>query len=121
DPRLVYAGPFRNVRPDVRYVGDARCADCHVDKAETFQHHPMARSLAPVARLVGAPPSDRSHHNPFDAEGVHFEVIRRGDRVWHRRARLDREGRPVYTHDLEVLYVIGSGERGHSYITERSG
>src|SRR5262249_8446184 len=29
DPRLGYKGPFRNVHPDVRYVGDEKCIDCH--------------------------------------------------------------------------------------------
>src|SRR5262249_35906717 len=29
DPRLDYAGPFRNIHPSIRYVGDARCTDCH--------------------------------------------------------------------------------------------
>ena len=26
DPRVMYDGPYRNVRPDVKYVGDAACA-----------------------------------------------------------------------------------------------
>src|SRR5262245_58160657 len=29
DPRLSYATPYRNVRPDVAYVGDEACAGCH--------------------------------------------------------------------------------------------
>src|SRR6187401_819544 len=36
DPRLAYQGPFHNVRPDVAYVGDAKCAECHADIAHTF-------------------------------------------------------------------------------------
>src|SRR5437763_6656052 len=55
DPRLDYAGPFRNVAPDVRYVPDDRCADCHADKALAFAEQPMARSLRPVARAESPP------------------------------------------------------------------
>ncbi len=120
DPRLAYAGPFRNVAPDVRYVPDSRCADCHRDKARTFAEHPMGRSLLPVAR-VAAPPEDSTHNNPFDARGARFAVVREGDRVLHRRSRLDPEGRPVATQEWEVHYVIGSGARGYSYLSDRDG
>ncbi|HZY90674.1 MAG TPA: hypothetical protein VFE78_37975, partial [Gemmataceae bacterium] len=41
DPRLAYAGPFRNVRPDVGYVPDARCAECHEKIAAAYAAHPM--------------------------------------------------------------------------------
>src|SRR5271168_4018381 len=51
DPRVAYAGPFLNVRPEVGYVGDDRCAECHREIAESFRRHPMARSLSPIARL----------------------------------------------------------------------
>src|SRR5438093_698636 len=52
DPRLTFGTPFRNVRPEVRYVGDERCADCHLSHTESFRQHPMGRSLAPA---VAAP------------------------------------------------------------------
>src|SRR5260370_15391299 len=29
DPRLAYAGPYKNVHPDVKAVGDAVCNSCH--------------------------------------------------------------------------------------------
>ena len=52
DPRLTYTGPYRNVRPDVAYVGDAPCAGCHEAIAKSFARHPMGRSLVPVADLL---------------------------------------------------------------------
>src|SRR4051812_45527177 len=36
--------PYANVRPGVRYVGDAACARCHEEIAETYRTHPMGRS-----------------------------------------------------------------------------
>ena len=53
DPRVANATPFRNARPDVKYVGDAACAQCHAEQAETYGRHPMGRSLAPAARAAG--------------------------------------------------------------------
>jgi hypothetical protein len=120
DPRLDYAGPFRNVAPSVRYVAEARCADCHADIARTFADHPMGRSILPVARGA-APPEDAGHGNPFDALGSRFQVVREGDRVLHRRSRVGATGQPVAELDFPVQYVIGSGAHGHSYLTDRDG
>lgn len=120
DPRLTYAGPFQNVNPAVRYVPDARCGECHPDIAASFAMHPMGRSLLPVARAP-APPDGTTQHNPFEALGSQFRVDRDGNRVRHFRARLDAAGRPIAEQEWEVHYVIGSGERGYSYVTDRDG
>ena len=49
DPRLTIATPYRNVRPDVSYVGDAACAECHAGHAENYHQSPMGRSMVPVS------------------------------------------------------------------------
>jgi tetratricopeptide (TPR) repeat protein len=121
DPRLTYAGPFRNVRPNVRYVGDARCVKCHRKKAETFARHPMGRSLVPIARLAPHQPYDHQHHNPFRALGTEFRVERRGKKVRHRQIRRDPAGHLLYELDLEARFAIGSGTHGHSYLAVRDG
>jgi tetratricopeptide (TPR) repeat protein len=80
----------------------------------------MGQSLLPVA-AAGAPPADRAHHNPFRAFDSLFFIDRKGNRVWHRQARLDPAGKVVYEHAVEAHYAIGSGARGHSYLTDRGG
>src|SRR5712691_10215802 len=40
---------YRNTRPGVQYVGDANCASCHPDQAESYRQHPMGRSFAQIA------------------------------------------------------------------------
>ncbi|HEV3144774.1 MAG TPA: hypothetical protein VGZ47_12865, partial [Gemmataceae bacterium] len=60
DPRVAYQGPYLNVRPNVKYVGDAVCAECHADIAKTYHHHPMGRSLQPIAQAQ-SPPDDPAH------------------------------------------------------------
>ncbi len=121
DPRRAYAGPFRNIRPDVRYVGDARCAECHPREAESYREHPMGRSLAPVAAWAGRQPYDAAHHDPFPAFDRQFHIERRGDRVWHSQTRADGAGRPLYRLDQEVRYVLGSGQHGCSYLSVHDG
>ncbi len=120
DPRLSYTGPFQNVHPSVQYVGDAKCAECHVDLARTFSQHPMGRSMVPVRAHVGKMPYDREHRNPFDARGVRLWVERDGDRMWHRYAQID-DGQALWENRLEVQYVVGSGTRGYSYLAEIDG
>jgi hypothetical protein len=121
DPRLEYAGPFQNIHPDVRYVGDAQCAGCHEDIVQTYHQHPMARSLFPLAETVQQQPLDEAHHNPFEALGRRFQVERRGERIWHRQESTGIASQTERQQNLEVHYVIGSGTRGHSYLTNRDG
>lgn len=121
DPRLAYPGPYRNVHPDVKYVGDAACTKCHSDVAATYAHHPMGRSLAPITDLAPRQVYDAKHNNPFESLGARFLVERQGNRVIHRETRLDDNGQPIYERDIEVHFAIGSGTRGYSYVTERDG
>jgi hypothetical protein len=123
DPRLSYTGPFQNIHPDVKYVGDARCNSCHIHKAifETYSQHPMGRSITPIAQFAARQAYDNTHHNPFEYFDVQFLVERSGDRVYHRQKRLDAAGKPIYDFAHEVHYAIGSGTRGHSYLTSRDG
>ncbi|MFL5243939.1 MAG: multiheme c-type cytochrome [Gemmataceae bacterium] len=120
DPRLDYSGPFQNIDPAVQYVADDRCADCHSDIARSFADHPMGRSLLPMASASPLP-EDKGHNLPFDALGVEFSIVHEGNRVWQRGERLDPAGHPVAKVQLPVDYVIGSGTRGHSYLTDREG
>src|SRR5215471_16014595 len=121
EPRLVYDGPYRNIHPDVKYVGDPACAACHKDISRKYHNHPMARSLRLVADEAGESKYDQGNGNPFTALGSRFEVRREGSRVWHRRSQSDEAGSPVYEQETEIQYVVGSGTRGCSYITNRDG
>jgi predicted CXXCH cytochrome family protein len=121
DPRLSYKGPFRNIHPDVEHVGDGKCVDCHQEIARKYSRHPMGRSLAPITQVADHPPDDRAHHNPFKAFDVLYRVDRQGGRVYHRMTSLDDAGKPIYDFAHEVAFVLGSGMRGHSYLSVREG
>jgi hypothetical protein len=121
DPRLTFSTPYRNVRPEVGYVGDEACAGCHGGHAENYRRHPMGRSFAPVSRLVPPDRYDASAHNPFERPGRLFRVDRRGDAVFHRAVLRGPEGRPLAEAEAEVQYAVGSGTRGRSYLVNRDG
>jgi tetratricopeptide (TPR) repeat protein len=120
DPRLSYATPFRNVRPEVKYVGDAACAECHIEQAEAYRRHPMGRSFAPIAQAAANDRYDQAAGNPFEANGYRFEVEHRGRQVFHREIHTEA-GRQPTTLEAEVHYVVGSGEHGKSYLVNRDG
>jgi len=121
DPRLAYSGPFQNVHPSVTYVGSTRCAHCHRDIAASYSKHPMARTLQPIADLAPAQFYDKRHNNPFSTDLGKFSVERHGDRVWHVVSRYDQNGEAIFRHEVEIHFGIGSGNHGHSYLTNRGG
>src|SRR5579871_4115498 len=121
DPRIQYSGPFRNIHPDVQYVGDQSCAACHEDKTRTFSQHPMGRSLIPIVDLVAHQLYDSRHNNPFRALDSQFRVERQDNRVRHLRALLDADGKPILEYGSEVQFALGSGTRGYSYVSEKDG
>jgi hypothetical protein len=118
--RLVAASPFRNVGPGVGYVGDAACARCHADVAESYRAHPMGQSVATVDAATNAGPRAAPAGAEFDAGGYHYTVERRGGRLIHREQRFDA-GEHVASVEAAVTYALGSGERGYSFLVERDG
>ncbi len=120
DPRLTFATPFLNVRPDVRYVGDARCADCHAQGA-TYPDHPMGRSSAPAAAVADRGRYGPEAHNPFEALGFHYRVERDGPRVVHTATRRGPDGKELYGVAREVAVAVGSGTNGRSYLVNQDG
>lgn len=121
DPRLLYAGPFRNIHPRVKYVGVAVCAECHPEIVEKYRRHPMGRSLAPVARTTGKNIYGKENHNPFEAFNSLFSVDRKGKRVFHRQVRHDGQGKPIFEYTLPISYEVGSGAHGKSFLSVREG
>lgn len=116
DPRVAFPTEFRNVRPEVKYVGDAACARCHEPIARTYHEHPMGRS----AEWIGRGPTGTDHaagpNNPFTTIGYSLRVERKGDAVRHLVGVADAgKDSPVY--DIAADLAIGSGTHGRSYLT----
>ena len=66
DPRLTPVAAYRNLQPEVKYVGGDACAECHADKMETYRQHPMGRSTALVSQATHVERYDAAAHNPFE-------------------------------------------------------
>lgn len=107
--------PFLNTRPDVAYVGDAVCADCHQQQFDDYRLHPMGRSLFAVSDF---PAVEQYEHtsNPFAVGPLRFQVIRRGKELIHKewcadaRQRRGREGngdrlRRRFRHAGAIVFI----------------
>jgi predicted CXXCH cytochrome family protein len=121
DPRLSFPTPYRNVRPEVRSVGDAACTECHAAIALTYRQHPMGQSLVPVAARQPLERCDRAANNPFTSLGLEFSCETPAGRMVQRAVRRDGTGRPAAELVYEIGYVLGSGTRGRAYLWQRDG
>jgi hypothetical protein len=102
-------------------VGDAACAECHADIAASFALHPMGQSMAPMTEVADRERYDRQVHNPFDAQGFHYQVRRDGMRIIHQETVPDGLGGTLAGTEAEVTYRIGSGAHGRTYLVNRDG
>ena len=88
-----------------------RCAyRCHADIAETFSHHPMGRSLFPIASAPAVGFTQPNGTATFTAGRSEFSIERRDGREIHRE--IFRDGGQVLAQvEAEVAYAVGSGTR----------
>jgi Flp pilus assembly protein TadD len=113
------SSPYKNTRPEVKYVGDESCVRCHGEIAKTYRRHPMGRSLSPIATATATGGDEGNGRPLFEAQGLQYSIERREGRVIHKETRRDTSGRIVAQNEGEVRYVVGSGRRGLTYLVGR--
>jgi tetratricopeptide repeat protein/doubled CXXCH motif protein/cytochrome c554/c'-like protein len=99
--------------PDVRgansNLGDQACARCHAAIYDSYQRTSMAQASGPA--IDGLIPAEFTHK----ASGVHYRIYSDDERAW---LSYERQGDPQVRGKRELLYYIGSGRRGRSYLFE---
>jgi tetratricopeptide (TPR) repeat protein len=120
DPRLTFETPYRNVRPEVKYAGDAACASCHPIQAKSYRQHPMGRSLAPLAQAVPIERYTEAAGNPFSTPGLRYQIERQGEHSWHRESVIVN-GKSIAETKAEVPFAVGSGHNGRAYLIDHDG
>jgi len=88
------------------------CANCHRSIYESYQKTAMARASGPIAGNVI--PGEFTHA----ASRVHYRISDNDGHVW---LEFEREGTNAVKGKRELLFFIGSGTRGRTYILEDSG
>ncbi|MGA9391652.1 MAG: tetratricopeptide repeat protein [Candidatus Sulfotelmatobacter sp.] len=94
------------------YVGNEACGRCHSKIFETYQRTAMARASGPAMDVLM--PAEFTHKE----SGVHYRIFAEGGRAW---LSFDRPGDSEVHGKRELLYYIGSGRRGRSYLFETDG
>ncbi|HMK29328.1 MAG TPA: multiheme c-type cytochrome [Terriglobales bacterium] len=89
------------------YVGNEVCARCHDHIYASYSRTAMAHASGPASE------------DPISADfvhaksGVHYRVYVKGNRVW---LSFERSGDRALRGKHALLYYIGSGQRGRSYL-----
>jgi predicted CXXCH cytochrome family protein len=94
------------------YVGSEPCAKCHAAIYESYSHTAMANASGPASQGVIA---GNFEHKP---SGVNYQVSADNGHVW---LSFERPGDPTLKGKRELLYFIGSGGRGRSYLFSADG
>jgi hypothetical protein len=97
------------------YIDDAACANCHAERAKTYQHVGMAKSFyaargSQIIEDFDAPPFFHEPSNQY------FEMRRRGGDVLFRRWQLAADGAPIHVFERTVDWIVGSGNHARTYV-----
>lgn len=89
------------------YVGNEACAKCHAAIVEAYSRTAMARASGPATSdLI----SGEFHHQP---SGVNYRIAQEDGGVW---LTFDRPGDSEVHGRRQLLYYIGEGRRGRTYL-----
>lgn len=89
------------------YGGDQGCASCHAAIFNSYEKTSMAQASGPAANNFF--PADFVHQK----SGLHYRIYSEQGKVWLGFERLKD---PTVRGRRELLYYIGSGRRGRSYL-----
>jgi predicted CXXCH cytochrome family protein len=94
------------------YIGNQACARCHAAIYESYEKTAMAQASGPA--LDALTPAEFTHKE----SGIHYRIYEENGRAW---LSFDRPGDPEVRGKRELLYYVGSGRRGRSYLFQTDG
>jgi tetratricopeptide (TPR) repeat protein len=97
---------------------DAICMGCHREIYEKYEGTPMARGSGPAVEGL--------LHGGFlhAASGIRYEVFLRDGKAWmsYTRNAAGTSNEQIALHgEKQLIYFIGSGHRGRTYLYQQSG
>jgi predicted CXXCH cytochrome family protein len=98
--------------PNKKISGDYACAQCHAAIYKSYQQTAMAHASGPSKG--NAIPGEFTHA----PSRVHYKVYEQNDKVW---LSFDRSAPDEIHGKRELLYFIGSGHRGRTYVFANEG
>ena len=98
------------------YADPKLCAACHPAIAATYRQNGMGRSFSaprPEILIEDFAGNNSYYHPPSD---THYQMLRRGDRIFQRRYQVGRNGEETNVDEKEVDYIVGSGNHMRTYL-----
>jgi len=105
--------PAAPIKADANgYVGNQACAKCHATIFESYQRTAMSHASGPASDnpMVG----DFFHKK----SGVNYRISSEDGKLW---LSFERPGDPALHGKRELLYYIGQGRRGRTYLYSLDG
>lgn len=105
------------------FVGSDSCRECHAEICDRYQAHPMAQAMCLASSEAETIEDYAAGEVGFTTAGhLRYEVRRSGDDVWHTEQKLTDDDQSVKWEQSEpVLFAMGSGTRGRSYVLVENG
>jgi hypothetical protein len=97
------------------YASSKVCAGCHPAIARSYRLNGMGRSFStPKPEILI---EDFNKHNTYyhPASDTHYQMLRKGERIFQRRYQLGFDGQEANVDEKEVDYIVGSGNHMRTY------
>jgi predicted CXXCH cytochrome family protein len=94
---------------------DAVCANCHKQIYESYEGTPMAHASGVASE--GLIPGDFTHA----ASGIRYRLFLQDNHAWLSYQRPDATLERPLDGKQELLYYLGSGKRGRTYLFQQEG
>lgn len=109
---------YLNHHDSAHYVGMSTCAECHIDKAQTFVHTGMGLSFDTVSRAKSSA-NLVEHHVLYDSFlNFYYYPFWRGENLFVLEFRLNGKD-TTYKREEEITFIIGSGQHTNSHLIQK--
>lgn len=98
------------------YAPSGGCNQCHAEMADRYRRVAMARSLYRPTSANVIEDYRRNNHFHHAASGNHYRMVERDGRFYQQRFLLDERGREINLLEVEIHYILGSGNHARSYL-----
>lgn len=98
------------------YTDPKLCGACHPTIAATYRQNGMGRSFSTVRPEILIEDFAKNNSYFHAASDTHYQMLRRGDRIFQRRFQLGPDGKETNVDEQGVDYIVGSGNHMRTYV-----
>jgi hypothetical protein len=103
------------------YVGAEVCANCHHSIYDSFRKTDMGRSMSIVSGELPQVPAGHTITVPNERFKRYYDVLSTPTGAYQSEYQKAEDGTEVFRNTQKLVYAIGSGRNGTSYLVTRDG